>query len=510
MHPAYSVIIFTTMSGAGFGLLVWLAALALLGQDRDHSPALGIVGARTCVCADRIGPGLIDRPPRAAGARLAGIFAVAHILAFARGRSGRCDVRSGRHFCAELGIWRSWTGIFGAAAVLAIALAFASVYATGMIYQSLTTIRAWAHPLVAPIYVALAMATGGTLAVFVLRAFGDLPNGVAEVSIAFNLLAAILKYAYWQGIDNQERTHTAGDATGLGRFGTVRVLDQPHTQANFVMREMGYTVARKHAKTLRMHRAQPWLRAANCSDGRVLGCTDARSADSRRTCRSRHGHRHFDGTLAVLRRSPARRNAVLRRAACLNRTALTGTLPDFRAPVRNTLGVCLNKSIRCNRLRLDRYLSLLHDKPIEDGNGRSLPFQYGLVTRSSSEPAKLGHYHMRWVLGILVVAGLAAGGYAWRQMDVQPASQPAVAATASSAVVVNAAHVKVGNIRRQIEAVGSLRSDELVIVRPEIAGRISEILFEEGHQGLTRHRARSPRCRDRAGAGRSSRTQAWR
>jgi DMSO reductase anchor subunit len=142
--------------------------------------------------------------------------------------------------------------LFSVAAILAIALAVASVYATGMIYQSLATIRAWAHPLVAPIYVALAMATGGTLAVFVLRAFGDLPNGVAEISIAFNLLAAILKYAYWQGIDTEARTYTAGDATGLGRFGAVRVLDQPHTQANFVMREMGYTVARKHAKTLRI------------------------------------------------------------------------------------------------------------------------------------------------------------------------------------------------------------------------------------------------------------------
>jgi membrane fusion protein (multidrug efflux system) len=89
---------------------------------------------------------------------------------------------------------------------------------------------------------------------------------------------------------------------------------------------------------------------------------------------------------------------------------------------------------------------------------------------------------MRWFLGILVAAGLAAGGYAWRQMDARPAAQPAIAAAASSDVVVNAAHVKVGNIRRQIEAVGSLRSDESVIVRPEIAGRISEILFDEGQK----------------------------
>ena len=31
MHPAYSVIVFTTASGAGFGLLVWLALFGLLG-----------------------------------------------------------------------------------------------------------------------------------------------------------------------------------------------------------------------------------------------------------------------------------------------------------------------------------------------------------------------------------------------------------------------------------------------------------------------------------------------
>src|SRR5262245_38690997 len=31
MHPAYSVIVFTTASGAGFGLLVWLAMFGLLG-----------------------------------------------------------------------------------------------------------------------------------------------------------------------------------------------------------------------------------------------------------------------------------------------------------------------------------------------------------------------------------------------------------------------------------------------------------------------------------------------
>ena len=31
MHPAYSVIVFTTASGAGYGLLIWLAAGVALG-----------------------------------------------------------------------------------------------------------------------------------------------------------------------------------------------------------------------------------------------------------------------------------------------------------------------------------------------------------------------------------------------------------------------------------------------------------------------------------------------
>jgi DMSO reductase anchor subunit len=40
-------------------------------------------------------------------------------------------------------------------------------------------------------------------------------------------------------------------ATGLGHLGKVRPLEPPHTQPNFVMREMGYTIARKHAEKLR-------------------------------------------------------------------------------------------------------------------------------------------------------------------------------------------------------------------------------------------------------------------
>jgi len=64
-------------------------------------------------------------------------------------------------------------------------------------------------------------------------------------------IGAALKWGYWLRIDGELRAYTLEAATGLGHLGKVRVLDPPHTQPNFVMREMGYQVARKHAQKLR-------------------------------------------------------------------------------------------------------------------------------------------------------------------------------------------------------------------------------------------------------------------
>jgi sulfite dehydrogenase (quinone) subunit SoeC len=60
-----------------------------------------------------------------------------------------------------------------------------------------------------------------------------------------------MKRVYWAMIDAMPSSLTPGDATGLEAMGEVRVLEPPHTQPNFVMREMGYVIARKHAARLR-------------------------------------------------------------------------------------------------------------------------------------------------------------------------------------------------------------------------------------------------------------------
>ncbi len=247
MHPAYSVILFTTMSGAGYGLLIWLAALGLTGV-LPPTRTLGFFAFGLAFAL--IGIGLMSstahlgRPERA-------------WRAFSQWRSSwlsREGVLAVASF-APAGLlainWIFYETFSPALAWATIALSLATVYSTGMIYQSLPTIRAWHNPLVTPIYLALAIATGGVIAMLFLRA-AELPaERSALVTIALLFASAALKWSYWTGIDSAQRTLTAGNATGLGHFGTVRMLVSPHSTANYVMREMGYSVGRKHAEKLR-------------------------------------------------------------------------------------------------------------------------------------------------------------------------------------------------------------------------------------------------------------------
>lgn len=96
-------------------------------------------------------------------------------------------------------------------------------------------------------------------------------------------------------------------------------------------------------------------------------------------------------------------------------------------------------------------------------------------------------------LGLFVAAG---GGY-WfgthrtPAADGAPGAPPKANAAKSpppSAPMVEAAKVVLQTLPQTITAVGSLRSDESVTVRPEVAGRVSSILFREGQhvaKGMT-------------------------
>ncbi len=63
-----------------------------------------------------------------------------------------------------------------------------------------------------------------------------------------------------------------------------------------------------------------------------------------------------------------------------------------------------------------------------------------------------------------------------------PAGKGSAAPSGPSGISVEVAKVTTQKLAKSITAVGSLRSDESIVVRPEVAGRIAEILFREGQR----------------------------
>jgi membrane fusion protein (multidrug efflux system) len=96
---------------------------------------------------------------------------------------------------------------------------------------------------------------------------------------------------------------------------------------------------------------------------------------------------------------------------------------------------------------------------------------------------------LRIFVQILIAACmLAVAGGTWWWLYAQPgaagggAEQAARGGAGAFAVPVETARVQIGPIQRRLTAVGSLRSNESVIIRPELAGRIADIRFEEGER----------------------------
>lgn len=97
---------------------------------------------------------------------------------------------------------------------------------------------------------------------------------------------------------------------------------------------------------------------------------------------------------------------------------------------------------------------------------------------------------MKKSFGISIVALAVVGGVIWvygpeiREAAAPNTARPAAAVprqgSAQAPIPVDIRMVATGTVRQQIEAIGSLRSDESVVLRPEISGRVSEILFDEG------------------------------
>ncbi|BBK43008.1 DMSO reductase [Allostella vacuolata] len=136
--------------------------------------------------------------------------------------------------------------------LLAAVGAVATVYCTAMIYASLKPVQRWHNGWVAPNYLAMAAMTGALWLHLLCRLFAFPAPAVALLAVVATACALALKLGYWRFIDTTAAASTPESATGLGRIGKVRLLEAPHTSENYLLEEMGFRIARKHAARLRV------------------------------------------------------------------------------------------------------------------------------------------------------------------------------------------------------------------------------------------------------------------
>lgn len=249
MHPAFSVIFFTTSSGAGYGLLALMGifgAAGLLPADRW----VGLAGLFMALAL--ISTGLLSstfhlgRPERA-------WRAITQWRSSWLAREGVMAVLT--YIPAGLmGLGWIWfedmQGPWAVAGIVTALLSWITVVCTAMIYRSLRPIHQWHNDWTVPSYGLLSLMSGAVLMSVLIHLFGiqnDYIQGLTVVTLAAGWG---LKTLYWSFNKRSRGLPTMNSALGIDA-GDVSVLELPHTSDNYLMKEMGFKVARKHADKLR-------------------------------------------------------------------------------------------------------------------------------------------------------------------------------------------------------------------------------------------------------------------
>ncbi|MEH6545618.1 MAG: DmsC/YnfH family molybdoenzyme membrane anchor subunit [Sneathiella sp.] len=251
MHPAKSVIFFTTSSGAGYGLLFALIFGNIFSILPTYSYFLLSGYAFSFIL---IGSGL-----------LSSTFHLGHPERAWRALSQWRSSWLSREGVLALvtfipaGIYASYLIFFSEEyfisveiiGIIATICCVSTVYCTAMIYASLKTVHAWSNWRVPLGYLLLSLTTGCVFLSALMLIWGYQAGFISVLAIVLLLISGIWKKSYWQFLDGSKSASSPESATGLGEFGVVRQFEGPHTEDNYLIKEMGFVVARRHSVRLR-------------------------------------------------------------------------------------------------------------------------------------------------------------------------------------------------------------------------------------------------------------------
>jgi sulfite dehydrogenase (quinone) subunit SoeC len=231
MHPAPSVILFSTLSGLGFGFLAFLGWGALLPSGWQAF-LLWALGYGLAVAGLLAATFHLGNPKNA-------------LKAFSQWRTSWLSREAWASVAALVTLAPvALSDIFGhrlpVLGVLGGTLALVTVLTTAMIYAQIKAVPRWHHWLTPVMFLSFAVAGGAML------------SGRSWAPLPLLAVGAVL-LAVWRvgGGAFAKAGQTMGTATGLDRLGVPSVLDPAHTAGNYLKREMIFVVGRKHAVKLR-------------------------------------------------------------------------------------------------------------------------------------------------------------------------------------------------------------------------------------------------------------------
>ena len=234
MHPSPSVIIFTALSGLGFGLLVFLG-LKMPDVTGVLAFIFFVIGFGLAVGGLISSTFHLGRPERSIKAfkqwrsswlsreAIAAVFTLSVMAVYAIGRIFfDYDIR-----------------ILGVAGAI---MSIVTVFTTSMIYAQLKSIPRWNTKLTPAYFLSLSLAGGALLA------------GQIKICLLLLLISGIIQLLVWIKGDRALAVSgtTIESGTGLGTIGRVRAFEPPHTGTNYLLKEFVHIVGRKHSAKLRI------------------------------------------------------------------------------------------------------------------------------------------------------------------------------------------------------------------------------------------------------------------
>ena len=234
MHPAPSIILFTVLSGFGFGLISIIGLLQFLSVitmfDLIIYSIIGVIFATV---------GLVSSFFHLANKKNA-IKSLSQWQTSWLSREAIASI-----FCLLIVfgniIWAVYQNNYvSEVGVVLFFLSLFTIFTTSMIYAQLKTVPSWNNALTPAIFVCAAL-TGGAILL------------TDYASLVLLLVFGTLQISFWYIADRgfQDKETSVGTALGYNKNEEIRPFDVAHTNRNYLMNEMVYKVARKHSVKIR-------------------------------------------------------------------------------------------------------------------------------------------------------------------------------------------------------------------------------------------------------------------